>query len=75
MKKEPTNQEISNFSIKILKMRFSTFWRYLNATSNSPEQPVESTQKWATEAKTPDPWYSYFVTVVSHYYYVIIEGA
>ena len=31
---------------------------------NSPEQPVELTQKWATDTKTPNSLYPYFVIVM-----------
>ena len=55
-------------------MRFSRFWKCLNTTWNSPEQPVELTQKKATKTKTPYLSYSYFVTTVSHYYGVTTEG-
>ena len=34
---------------------------------------VTRTEKKATETKTPHSWYSYFVTIVGHYYGVIIE--
>ena len=36
-KKEPTRQEIYNFSFKMFKMRFSRFWKCLKTTRNSPE--------------------------------------
>ena len=62
------------FFFKIIKNRFSRFWKYLNIAWSLPEQPVELTQKYATQTKTPHSWYSYFVTIVGHYYDVIIEG-
>ena len=40
-----TSQEICNFFFKMFMMRFSRFWKCLNATWNSPEQPVELFQK------------------------------
>ena len=43
--KEPTRQEMCNFSFKMFKMRLSIFWKCLKTTWNLPEQPVELTQK------------------------------
>ena len=37
---------------KMFKTRPSRFWKCLNTTWNSPEQPVESTQKLAKDKKT-----------------------
>ena len=33
------------FPSKMFEMRFSRFWKCLNTRQNSPEQPVEWTQK------------------------------
>ena len=40
-----TRQEICNFSFKTFKVRFSRFWKCLNVTWNSLEQPVTLTKK------------------------------
>ena len=34
-----------NFSFKMFKIGLLRFWEYLKTTPNSPEQPVELTQK------------------------------
>ena len=39
----------------------------------SPGQPVEVTQKLVTEPTAPLSWYSYNVTIIGHYYAVVIE--
>ena len=56
----------------MFKMRASRFWKCLNKTWNSPEQPVESTQKLAKDKKNPRSWYFYFVNVGGHCYGVNI---
>ena len=35
---------------------------------------TRATQKWATKSATLHSWYSYDVTIVVHYYKVVIEG-
>ena len=57
----------------MFQMRFSRFSKCLKTTWNSPEQPAELTQKQA-ETKTPHSQYSFFVTIVGHYYGVVIES-
>ena len=37
-------------------------------------QPVELTQKIAIETKAKHSWYPYVVTVIGHYYTVIIKA-
>ena len=58
----------------MFEMKFSRFWDCLYTTKNSPEQSVELTQKKAPDTETEHSWYSYFVTIFSHCYGVIIEG-
>ena len=51
--KEKRAHKARDFSFKIFKLRFWRFWNCLKTTRNSPEQPVELTQKLATKATTP----------------------
>ena len=57
----------------MFKMRFFRFWKRLKTTWNSLEQPVELSQKWATETKTQHSKFSYVVTIVGHYYALIMK--
>ena len=64
-----------------LNFRFLRFWflrsskcsECLQATWNSPGQPVELTQTLATGKIAPHSQYFYVVTNVSHYYAEIID--
>ena len=62
-KKEPTRQEIVNFSFKMFNMRFLRSWKCLKTTWNSPGQSVELTQNLATDTATPYSWHSYAVAL------------
>ena len=71
-KEETTRQEIVDFPFKMFKMRFLRSWKCLKITWNSPEQPVELTQNLAIVTATPHSWYSNVVTIVAHYYAIIM---
>ena len=43
-------------------------------TWNSTEQPIELTQKLATDKVAPHSWCSFVLSIVGHYYVVIFEG-
>ena len=59
-------QNVQNEILRSLKCSKSAW--------NSPEQPVESTQKIAAKKTAPHSRCSCVVTNVGHYYVVIIEG-
>ena len=61
-----------NFFFKMFNVSFLRSSKCLKTSWNLLVQPVELTQKLATEATASHPWYSCIVTVVSHYYDVVI---
>ena len=69
---EATRQEIVN--LKMFKMGFVRSSKCSKTTWNSSEQPIELTQNLATETTAPQSWQSYVVTIIGHYYAVIVEG-
>ena len=46
----------------------------LKTMCNSPGHSVELTQKLSTETTAPQSWYSYAITIASHYYAAVTEG-
>ena len=70
--KEKRAHKGKRFPFKIFKMRFMRSWECFKTIWNSPKKPVELTQKLAGEKKTPHSSYSYVVTIVGHYYAVMI---
>ena len=69
-------RDMQFFPSKCSKGDFEDFGISFSKTNwNSPEKPVKkSNSKKATETKAPHSWYSYFATIVDHYYGRIIEG-
>ena len=57
----------------MFKVRFLRPSKCLKTIWYSPGQPVEVTQKLVTEPTAPLSWYSYNVTIIGHYYAVVIE--
>lgn len=57
---------------KMLEIRSLSSSNYSKTTWNPPEQPAELTWKLAAEIATLHSWYCYAVTIVTHYYVVIL---
>ena len=72
--KEKRVHKTRHMQFRMLKMKFLRFWKCLNTIRNQPEQPVQLTQNYIIETKTPHSWFTYFVTIVGHYYGIIIKG-
>ena len=74
--KTPTNAFEPQESPSQIRLKCSKFLRSskcLKTTWYSSGQPVELTQKLATETAEPHSWYSYVVTIVDHYNAAVIE--
>ena len=59
-------QNLQNGIFEIFKV-FKKIW-------NSPQEPVELTQKLVTETTVPYTWLSLVVTIVGHFCPVVVEG-